>query len=1187
MLIRRSTACLFRGLVVLMWASHVGRCELVKPIWRKCSTIGHQSLLLGFLLATGALMVACDSGGGSDPAQHVNSDTLDSDGDGLSDVAEVNGWEVTIFLANGEVETRSVTSDPAMRDTDEDGVSDAREKTALTDPRVADTDADDLTDRQELEDIYSVPYRQDTDEDGLIDGTEFNFHLTSPIFADSDGDQINDYDEVVLAIRNPRVADLPAPTIEVGDIDLQLDVRFTETTSVETRELETKNVSSTLTQSQKQEYSNSNSNTQEAMAKISVGTEYEVGELIFAPGGKWTTNVGFETGWTGSWTSSSTRTSAAQTQAAYQESLQTDVEITKGSTVTRSVQGARMSATISIENASDLAYSISNLQVTAFIQDPQDPTRLKPVATLLPDNEPAEGFHLGPLVPERGPFIFSNDVIFPQLLESLMKNPRGLVFVISNYDIADELDRNFAFSSQEVVEHTTALVIDFGSFDSDGDLEGDLTEYHRVSTGSGRIVGDMDRRIVFNSDGDHVGITLRHALEAIGLKHYSEQDTPMLSLSEQELRDSFSTIIDDVGIERVYRVRKAAVEPGIPKAWEILTADGIDQTIGLDDFILQTEDDIKLAYVQDVDKDRMVASLEYIHNCSDAMVDTDLDGLDDREEALIGWDVTTDAGVRRVFPRCSAPDTDADGLTDAEEAGATIDCSAYGNPDGTWITDPSSEDTDDDGIPDMEEICGFDKQTTPSGQVIFVAAVPTSPIDRDTDDDTASDGVERELGGDPTDPTDRNQFADDDGDGLANIEETLGWNINVYGVLPPFEVGTSPMSEICNSECDEVQPVVVHVTSDPATADTDGDGLPDGVEWTAGTDPSDTDTDHDGLDDFVEERGFALRDLGIITLDPADADTDDDRRSDGDEVEVDDTVAGRWIVRVAGQAPYRVYSDPRNADADFDTVVDGDEHAYGSDPNLANTDNDRRDDLQEIALGLNPLEVDFRVTVYYRGIRVDEDGDADWGSFLGIPQSPGTSHGSRNGDGEISFNFQVRRPDDSTATGLEAVPHTIANDWTYRPFMTVCEGLWLSKYNNTPCVDAAADGIQMTEDDEIEFFDPQWNIPDDLRSISFGLTENQRFSIEGRVGEFDTSRTTYHWLYFGGIDGIPATIGDKVMAVFEGQDVKDHTIMHLSFEFYDADWNAEDNFSTAACPGPCTLAVEPGSGEIFATYIIE
>lgn len=1130
------------------------------------------ALILAVLLIFGTS--ACNSSGSSSSGSSVRQTSdvtidewTDSDGDGLPDVAEQEGWQVTVFLANGEKEDFSVSSDPNKADTDGDGISDMYEKSILTDPRNPDTDEDQLTDSQELNEIYSNPYRQDSDEDGLIDGREFNFHQTSPIFADSDGDQISDSDEVVLATRNPRVADLPSPTIEVGDINLQLDVRFTETTSIETRELESKSVSSTLTQSEKQEYGNTNSNTQEAMAKISVGTGYEVKGNIFGPGGTWKANVGFEAGWTGSWTSSSTATSAQETQNAYQESLTTDAETTEGATVTRSVQAARMQATISIENASDLAYSVRSLQVTAFIQDPQDPTRLTPVATLLPDNEPPSGFNLGPLVPERGPFIFSNDVIFPQLVENLMKNPRGLVFIISNYDISDELGRNFAFSSQEVVERTAALVVDFGNSDSDGDNEGDLTEYHRVATSSGREIDGMGRRMVFDEFGNHLGITLRDALDAIGLRHYSESDTPTSSLLAQEIENSYSTIIDDAGVERIYRVRQAAVEIGVPKAWEILTATGIDQTIGLDDFILQSEDDIKLSYVQDVDQDRMVASLEFVHNCSDVFADTDFDGVDDRTETLIGWEVQTDSGSRQVFSRCTTPDTDNDGLTDAQEAGAPIDCNADGIADANWVTDPSDDDTDNDGIVDREEICGYDVILRNTTVPITVTSVPTN---RDTDGDTASDGVERRLGGDPRDPSDIDQFADADGDGLVNYQETEGWDISVVAV------STTPA--LCVSACDEPVATVIPVVSDPYNADTDGDGLFDGVEKTLQTNPADQDTDNDGLTDNLEVRGFTLRDQGIVVLDPTDADTDNDKRSDGDEAELDNTAASRWIVRVVGQDPYRVYSDPLQADNDYDTVVDGDEYAYGSDPHVPNTDGDPRDDALEIAFGLDPLEVDFRVTVFYRGVKIVKRGDVspDFLGFLVCELNP-----SLCGDGEIKFEFDVRRPDDSTATGLSGTPTRIGSDGDYRQFVQACipRDPVFFPYQNaiTPCV-SAADGIVMNDGDVFELFDSQLGIPESMRSISFSLTENERFTIEGRVGESDVNPTVYNWVYFGGLDGVPADkSGTTVLGVFEGRDVKAETIEHLAFKFTHLNWNDPST-------GPWTA---PGEGEILATYIIE
>src|SRR5262249_1458931 len=152
-------------------------------------------------------------------------------------------------------------------------------------------------------------------------------------------------------------------------------------------------------------------------------------------GGKFTSAIVAETGWTGSWTHSSSETSTAETQRAYEKTLNTEAEVTEGATVTREVLGARMQATILLRNASNLAFTVKNMQVTAFIQDPRDGGRLIPVATLVPDAEPEEGFALGPLQRERGPLIFSNDTIFPSLVEDLMKNPRGLVFKISNFDI--------------------------------------------------------------------------------------------------------------------------------------------------------------------------------------------------------------------------------------------------------------------------------------------------------------------------------------------------------------------------------------------------------------------------------------------------------------------------------------------------------------------------------------------------------------------------------------------------------------------------------------------------------------------------------------------------------------------------------------------------------------------------------
>jgi hypothetical protein len=103
-------------------------------------------------------------------------------------------------------------------------------------------------------------------------------------------------------------------------------------------------------------------------------------------------------------------------------------------------------------------------------------------------------------------------------------------------------------------------------------------------------------------------------------------------------------------------------------------------------------------------------------------------------------------------------------------------------------------------------------------------------------------------------------------------------------------------------------------------ADSDDDGLPDGVELAIGTDPFDPDSDDDGLSDGDE--------VNVHGTDPLDADSDDDGLSDGDEVNVHGT-------------------DPLDADSDDDGLNDGLEVALGLDPLDADTDDDGIPDGQD------------------------------------------------------------------------------------------------------------------------------------------------------------------------------------------------------------------------------------------------
>ncbi len=1058
---------------------------------------------------------------------------VNSDGDTLYDHEETRGWTVTISLANGETQVRQITSSPFNHDTDADGLTDDVERSLNIDPRDTDTDDDGLVDYAEFNEIYSDPTVQDTDGDGLYDGLEVNFFRTSAILNDTDGDQLLDGVEINLSNRNPRVADLPKPSLEIGSMSLGLDVRFVDTVGGEDTVVDSKTAIATLVQSDKKEFSNSDTATVEAGMKVGHKEELglEVGSKGFHVAASFETSV--ESSYSGSYTANFTDTSTAETINSYEKSLTTTAQRTESASQSREIAAARMNLNVMLKSAGDIAFTIKNLQVTAHVQDPQNPDRLTPIGTLVPENEPDAGYNLGPLVPVRGPIVFKTDTLFPLLVEDLMLNPRGVVFRFANFDVTDEKGRNFAFTSQDVNDRTARLVIDYGSFDRDGDGQGDLSEIFRVAAGTGRrtvdtngdgLIDASDRVMVFDPNGKHLGISLREALQATGLTEYKETEDPTNSLTQAQIDNSYSVIdVPELG-ERVFRVRRQQNGvAGERKGWQIITPTGIDPTLGLDDIVMTAGQSVSFAFVQDLDKDNLIGTVERINGCSDASQDSDSDGLDDRFEVMIGWTVDTDLGQSEARSRCVSKDTDNDGLLDGEESPAVIEkrdglvrfdpghgprrrlattfkvatvsemvaipacsptvttgCASPGDlanrPDGLYIltnnqpsllaswvrlssdlagadeaaklvrekladpvTDPSNKDTDGDGLEDKHEATPHEVKL--HGGSLSPLLITSAEL-FDTDLDTASDGLEERVGGDPT-VRDLENFVDSDGDGLTNTEERQGWTVALEA--------ESTLPARCDSACAGGVKSSRPVTSDPNIADTDGDGLNDGQEknavrperfGSAGIDPRSKDTDNDGLTDFEEVKGFTLGTFGILVTDPGDADTDDDKRKDGAEVKQPITV------RVVGESPRQVVSNPTVADADWDRLVDGDEAlagrpwkgtwssttAYviddvvshlgtsyvaiapskdsappsekwvllssksGTDPNNHNTDGDNRSDFDEFGLKRNPLLPDLSVKVNFSRLNVTKDGEKE-----------------ANGDtGDFQFAFDVVGPGGTT-----------------------------------------------------------------------------------------------------------------------------------------------------------------------------
>ncbi len=313
---------------------------------------------------------------------------------------------------------------------------------------------------------------------------------------------------------------------------------------------------------------------------------------------------------------------------------------------------------------------------------------------------------------------------------------------------------------------------------------------------------------------------------------------------------------------------------GIPDGWEYeygldpvdpadaLFDEDLDGPDGLNNFeewINRTD-----PFASDSDNDFVIDGAEVnVYGTDPLAHDTDLDGLWDGQE-VIDTDLDESNGLDGgFFPNWNGGDFDFDGFIDG----------------------PTDWDTDGDGMPDGFEVLTAFNDT--NGMRII------------------RDGTQRLNPMDQLDGT-----ADEDGDGLSNLEEWLVRD-NLTGINPDGLVWDYP--------------------SDPFDPDSDGDGMPDGWEVWRGLHPQDPipslrsetqwaireedywrygDLDGDGLDNIDEyEMRFVMdadADQYAIegSADPWDPDSDDDGVPDGDEIK-----------------SYR--TSPMAQDSDGDGLIDG------------------------------------------------------------------------------------------------------------------------------------------------------------------------------------------------------------------------------------------------------------------------
>ncbi|MFP2926618.1 adventurous gliding motility lipoprotein CglD [Pyxidicoccus sp. 3LG] len=328
--------------------------------------------------------------------------------------------------------------------------------------------------------------------------------------------------------------------------------------------------------------------------------------------------------------------------------------------------------------------------------------------------------------------------------------------------------------------------------------------------------------------------------------------------------------------------------------------------------------------------------------------DSDCDGLTDAEEfsSLYPGDSKTDPGRR---------DTDGDGIRDGVELGRTASVNAgcgfrpdadpdtrtspvKADTDGDGLadgledvnrnggrdsneTDPNALDSDGDGLKDNEEDANLTGTLSPG---------ETDPRKRDTDGDGLADDVEKATGTDPRNP-------DSDGDSCRDGDEDKDHD----GVLENGE--TDPRRSDCvalvrDSDFDGISDAVETSTgTNPARADTDGDGLEDGLEDenkngrvdANETNPRLTDTDCDGLQDGGGQGGFQGEDLNGngrvdgFEPDPTNPDTDGDGLLDGLERGVTTAAAPRKDCGYSGDGNPSNTTSPVDSDHDNDGIQDG------------------------------------------------------------------------------------------------------------------------------------------------------------------------------------------------------------------------------------------------------------------------
>lgn len=525
--------------------------------------------------------------------------------------------------------------------------------------------------------------------------------------------------------------------------------------------------------------------------------------------------------------------------------------------------------------------------------------------------------------------------------------------------------------------------------DSDGD---GLTNAQEDALGTGRNTADTDGDGV--NDGTEVGGNVSAPVDTDG--------DGVIDALESSVTDT-----DGDGVSN--QLDPANANPCVPNANSTaclaLDSDGDGLTNGQEETLGTNRNS------NDTDGDGALDAAEVGGNIN-VPVDTDFDGIPDVLESAI---VDSDGdGIANQFDpvnnnpclpnansaACLAVDSDGDGLTNAQE-------DALG-------TNRNNADTDGDGTPDGVEVGGNVNAPVDSDFDGIPDVLESSILDSD------GDGTPNQSDSTNSNPCAPNRNStpclalDNDGDGLTNGEEDA--------------LGTD--RDNADSDGDGI-PDGLEVGDPRSPTDTDGDGIPDVFE-AGDTDgdgipnSEDTDSDNDGIPDSVE--------VGADPLNPVDTDNDGtpdylDRDSDGDGLP--DALEAGFANGVARDTDGDGTPDYLDLDSDGDTLPDALEgNASGVD-----TDGDGIDDAFDAdTLGdgdINGDGIGDSATLFDRdndGLPDHLDTDSDNDGILDSSEGTPTALTDTDGDG-IPDVHDLDSDNDGVPDVIEAGLIDANGDW--------------------------------------------------------------------------------------------------------------------------------------------------------------